>query len=82
MANDDLEKLTFEAAFHELEETVRRLAGGELPLDESIALFERGQRLAEHCGQVLDRAELKVSKLEPSEDTGYEAVPFESEAGI
>ncbi len=77
MANDDLEKLTFEAAFQELEETVRRLADGELPLDESIALFERGQRLADYCGQMLDQAELKVSKLVPSAETGYEVVPFE-----
>jgi exodeoxyribonuclease VII small subunit len=74
---NELEKLSFEEAFKELEETVHRLEGGGLTLDESIALFERGMRLAEHCGQKLNDAELKVSQLVPSYDEGYRTVPFE-----
>jgi len=58
---------------------VHRLERGGLTLDESIALFERGMRLAKHCGQKLDDAELKVSQLVPSDREGYETIPFEEE---
>jgi len=74
---NELEKLSFEEAFKELEDTVHRLEGGGLTLDESIALFERGMKLAEHCGRKLDDAELKVSQLVPSQEGGYETIPFE-----
>jgi exodeoxyribonuclease VII small subunit len=74
---NEVEKLSFEEAFKELEDAVHRLEGGGLTLDESIALFERGTKLAQHCGQKLDDAELKVSQLVPSDEGGYETVPFE-----
>jgi exodeoxyribonuclease VII small subunit len=76
---NEVQDLSFEEAFKELEDTVHRLEGGGLTLDESIALFERGMKLAKHCGQKLDDAELKMSQLVPSEEGGYEAVPFEEE---
>ena len=76
---NEVENLSFEEAFTELEDTVSRLEGGGLTLDESIALFERGMKLAKHCGQKLDDAELKVSQLAPSDEGGYEAIPFEQE---
>ncbi len=74
---NEVEKLSFEEAFKELEDTVHRLEGGGLTLDESIALFERGMRLAKHCGQKLDEAELKVSQLVRSDAEGYMKIPFE-----
>ena len=74
---NEIEKLSFEESFKELEDTVHRLEGGGLTLDESIALFERGMTLAEHCGQKLDEAELKVSQLVPSDEGGYVTTPFE-----
>lgn len=74
---NEVEKLSFEEAFKELEDTVHRLEGGGLTLDESIALFERGMRLAKHCSQKLDDAELKVSQLVPSDEGGYETIPFD-----
>jgi exodeoxyribonuclease VII small subunit len=76
---NEIEKSSFEEAFKKLEDTVHRLEGGGLTLDESIALFEWGMRLTKHCGQKLDDAELKVSQLVPSDDGGYIAVPFEEE---
>ena len=74
---NELERLSFEEAFKELENTVQRLEGGGLTLDESIALFERGMRLAQHCGQKRDDAELKVSQLVPSGEGDYNMIPFE-----
>ena len=70
----EIEKLTFEQAFAELEETVRKLEAGGLALEESLALFERGQALAAHCSTQLDEAELKVRQLSQED-----VVPFEPE---
>lgn len=59
---------SFEEALRQLETIVRKLEGGELSLDESLALFERGQALAGRCGALLDAAELKVKQLTPQGD--------------
>lgn len=61
MPND--EKLTFEQAYAQLEEIVSRLESGDLTLEESVTLYERGQQLAKQCGQMLDSAELRVQQL-------------------
>ncbi|HEY76286.1 MAG TPA: exodeoxyribonuclease VII small subunit [Thermoflexia bacterium] len=70
-----VEELTFEEAFAELEETVRKLEAGGLTLEESLALYERGQALAAHCNRQLDEAELKIRQLTPNGDV----IPFEGE---
>ncbi|GAF93023.1 unnamed protein product [marine sediment metagenome] len=70
----DIDSLTFEQSFAELEETVRKLEEGGLALEESLALFERGQALAAHCNAQLDQADLKVRQLTPEG-----IVPFEPE---
>jgi len=80
MSEKEIEELTFEAAFQELEETVQRLEGGELTLDEAIALFERGQVLVRLCDGKLEGAELRVKQLMPDADGGYRTVPFQMEA--
>ena len=69
---DEIENLTFEQSFSQLEETVHRLEAGALTLEESLALFERGQALAARCNVQLDEAELKIRRLTPAED-----VPFD-----
>lgn len=68
-----IEKLTFEQAYQQLEETVQKLEAGNLPLAEAVALYERGMALAKQCGLQLDEAELTVKQLMP---TG-ELVDFE-----
>lgn len=62
-----IEELTFEQAFAELEESVRILEKGELSLEESLALFERGQQLAAYCGKLLDNAELKIEQVQETD---------------
>jgi exodeoxyribonuclease VII small subunit len=60
---EDLSQLSFEAAMAELEQIVARLEAGELSLDESLALFERGQSLAAHCSGQLEEAAMRVEQL-------------------
>lgn len=62
-AGVDIETLSFEEALQLLEVIVTQLEQGELPLDQSLALHERGQKLAEHCARKLDEAELKVKEI-------------------
>ena len=50
-------ELNYEQAFEELQEIVAALEEGAHTLDESLALFERGQALAQHCGQLLEQAD-------------------------
>ena len=63
----DIEKLSFEKAFTELEDAVQRLEVGDLTLEQAIALYERGMRLAQHCNSALDAAELQVRQLAQTE---------------
>ena len=56
-------EIRFEDAFRELETIIDRLEAGNLSLDESMSLFERGRQLAIICEQHLNAAELKVSQL-------------------
>jgi len=60
---DDIASLTFDKALDELRAVVARLEEGGLPLEESIALYERGAALHEHCGTLLESAELRVQRL-------------------
>jgi len=74
-----LDKLTFEQAFLELETVVESLGTGDLPLEEALALFERGQALATHCSELLEQAELKLRQLVPDESGGYVETDLEGE---
>ena len=58
-----VEVLSYEQALAELESIVTSLEANKLPLDESMALFERGQALTRHCMGLLDKAELRIKQL-------------------
>lgn len=60
---DNIDGLSFEDALRELEEIVAQLEAGDLTLEVSLALFERGQKLAHLCNQQLDAATLRVEQL-------------------
>ena len=66
--DDRIASLTFDAALAQLGDVVARLETGGLPLETSIALYERGVALHAHCARLLDDAELRVQRL--VEDAG------------
>ncbi len=61
---DDLQNLSYEVAYAELEQIVRQLEEATLTLDASVTLFERGRLLAAHCQTLLDAAELRVTQVD------------------
>ena len=69
-----VDEMTYEQAFAELEGIVSALETEQRPLDEAMALFERGQALAKRCAGLLEKAEIKVRQL-----TGEEIIDFEEE---
>ena len=73
------EELNYEQAFRELGELVGSLESGDLPLEEALALFERGQALAARCNELLEQAEIKLRQLVPDETGGYIEAEFEAE---
>ncbi|MCU0499793.1 MAG: exodeoxyribonuclease VII small subunit [Anaerolineae bacterium] len=60
---DSINDLSFERAFEELDTIVAKLESGELSLEDSVTLYERGRLLSAHCQALLDQAELRVQQL-------------------
>jgi exodeoxyribonuclease VII small subunit len=63
---DHLQLLAFEQAYSQLQETVQQLEAGNLSLEESLVLYQKGMALAKQCNLQLDQAELSIKKLTPS----------------
>ena len=59
----DIDQLSFEAALARLEEIVRTLEKGEAPLDESIQLYQEGERLKRHCEARLKDAQARIEQI-------------------
>ena len=59
----DIKKLSFERALEELESIVTRLEGGQVALEESVAIYERGEALKRRCEELLRQAEARVDKI-------------------
>ncbi|WP_187969982.1 exodeoxyribonuclease VII small subunit [Aquibium microcysteis] len=73
--NDDVRAMSFEQALEALERIVDDLEKGDVPLEKSIAIYERGEALKRHCDTLLKSAEAKVEKIRLSRDgqpTGVE----------
>lgn len=68
MTTTDVSALTFEQALKELEGIVARLEQGSVPLEESIAIYERGDALRGHCDRLLKAAEARVEKIRLAAD--------------
>jgi exodeoxyribonuclease VII small subunit len=61
--NDDISTLSFETAMKELESIVERLEKGNVELEESIAIYARGEALKKRCDDLLKNAEEKIQKI-------------------
>ena len=71
--------LSFEESLARLDEIVRHLEKGDLPLSESLERFEEGTALIAACSKMLDEAEQKVVKLKKGPDRSPVELPFEDE---
>lgn len=63
MDEKGIELLSFEDSYKRLEQVIERLEEGDLSVEESVALYEEGMRLAGHCGRKLDDSEIRVTQL-------------------
>ena len=72
-----VKKLSFEQSLSRLDEIVRHLEKGDLPLSESLSLYEEGTGLIKSCSKMLDEAEQKVVKLKKGPDRAPIELPFD-----
>ena len=72
-----MEALSFEQAFEQLEAAVEALQDGQMPLERALNYYEEGMKLAQHCNELLEKAELRVQQLHISSEGIPELEPFE-----
>ncbi|MCD7756536.1 MAG: exodeoxyribonuclease VII small subunit [Firmicutes bacterium] len=73
---------TFESAMQRLEQIVRAMERGDVPLDESLKLFQEGTELVRSCGQLLDEAEMQIQKVVKGADGAPTMEDFADESSI
>jgi len=71
-----MEDMSFEDAIQELETIIDKLESGEVPLDETISLYDRGSELKKYCEQKLQTAEEKIQRIS-KKDPGFEGLEVE-----
>lgn len=69
-------KQSFEQSMERLEQIVRAMERGDVPLDESLKLFQEGTALVQSCGKLLEDAEMKINKIVVGDDGAPVEVPF------
>ena len=72
-----METISFEEAFAQLEAAVAALQDGHMPLERALHYYEEGVRLAGHCSELLQQAELRVQQLRINDAGELETIPFE-----
>jgi exodeoxyribonuclease VII small subunit len=77
MAKKDTTKQSFEQSLHRLEKIVEMLEQGNVPLEESLGLYEEGITLSKNCMDTLSKAELKVKQLTKDINGKFELKDFE-----
>jgi exodeoxyribonuclease VII small subunit len=75
----DVASLSFEAALKELEQIVTKLERGDVPLEESIAIYERGEALKKRCECLLAQAEERVERIRAVGGKAVGTEPFDTE---
>jgi len=74
----EIGELSFEDALARLEQIVRQMEQGDVPLEQSLGLFEEGVRLSRHCAARLDEAEKRIAVLSEGEDGAVTAADMET----
>ena len=74
----DVGTLSFEVALKQLEEIVTKLERGDVPLEESIAIYERGEALKKRCEALLAQAEERVERIRAQEGKAVGVEPFDT----
>lgn len=77
----NVQNRSFEQNMQRLEQIVRALERGDVPLEESLKLFQEGTELVRACGMLLDEAQLQIKKILPASDGSPVEVEFE-DAGL
>ena len=72
-----MDKMSFEEAMARIETIVKALEKGDVPLEQTLTLFEEATGLIKSCGKLLDEAEQKVVRLQKGADGQPEEFPFE-----
>lgn len=75
----DKNSVTFEASMARLEQIVRTMERGDVPLDESLKLFQEGTELVRNCEKLLDDAQLQVTKIMAAADGSPVEERFDAE---
>lgn len=71
------ETLSFEEAFTKLEEAIAALQDGQMPLEQALHFYQEGMKLAQHCNELLQKAELSVEQLHVDADGKLSVTPLE-----
>ncbi len=71
------ENLSFEEAYAQLEAAVSALQDGQMPLERALQYYEEGMKLAQHCHELLQKAELRVQQLSIDEEDVLIVQPLE-----
>ena len=72
-----METLSFEEAFEQLEATISALQDGKMPLDRALKQYQEGMNLAQHCYEILQRAELTIQQLSVDDAGNISTLPFD-----
>ena len=72
-----MDTLSFEQAFEQLEAAVEALQDGQMPLEQALNYYEEGMKLAQHCNELLEKAELRVQQLRVTNEGMPVLEPFE-----
>ena len=74
---DDISAKNFETALAELEDIVSKLEGGQVDLEQSISIYERGEKLKAHCEALLKKAEARIEKITLKDGTAAGTEPLD-----
>lgn len=64
-----MERISFEDALKNLEAIVNKLEEGSVSLEESVSLYEEGMKLSKHCSEILEKAELRIDKVNQEQNS-------------